>query len=203
MPDLAKDGVSHQTFDERYRSGEAPWEIGRPQPEVIRLAEGGFFTGRVLDIGCGTGENALMFAARGLDVFGIDQIESVIQIARDKARDRGLSARFSVHNALQLADLDETFDTVLDSAVFHGFSDSERPTYAASVASVLRPGGRMAMICFSDAETREGGPRRVSQKETRDTFSAGWAIDEIRPIRYDATLFDDGARCWLTLMRRV
>jgi len=119
MPDLAKDGVSQQTFDERYRSGEAPWEIGRPQPEVICLAEGGFFTGRVLDIGCGTGENALMLAARGLDVFGIDQIESVIQIARDKARDRGLSARFSVHNALQLADLGETFDTVLDSAVFH------------------------------------------------------------------------------------
>jgi len=203
MPDLAKDGVTIQTFDEIYRGGAAPWEVGRPQPEVLALAEGGLFTGRVLDIGCGSGENALMLAARGLTVLGIDQIESVIQQARDKAAARKLSAHFKVHDALNLAALGETFDTVLDSAVFHGFSDSERPRYAAGVASVLRIGGRMAMICFSEAETREGGPRRVTQKEIRDTFAAGWAIDEIRPIRYAAHLYGDGARCWLTLMRRV
>ena len=203
MPDLAKDGVTHQTFDERYRSGEAPWEIGRPQPEVVALADSGFFTGRILDIGCGTGENALMLAARGLDVFGIDQVESAVQSARDKAQQRRLSAQFKVHDALKLSDLATTYDTVLDSAVFHGFSDEQRPIYAAGIATVLRPGGRMAMICFSDAETREGGPRRVSQAEIRATFANGWAIEDIRPIRYHATLFDDGARCWLTSIRRI
>ena len=203
MPDLAKDGVTFQTFDEIYRGGVAPWEVGHPQPEVVALAEGGFFTGRVLDIGCGTGENALMLAARGLDVVAIDQIEPIVQQARDKAKQRGLSVQFKVHDALKLPALGETFDTVLDSAVFHGFSDAERPRYAAGAAAVLRPGGRMAMICFSEIETREGGPRRVSQREIRDTFSTGWAIDEIRPIRYAAHIFPDGARCWLTLMRRV
>lgn len=203
MPDLARDGVTRETFDEIYRGGAAPWEVGRPQPEVAALAEGGFFTGRVLDIGCGTGENALMLAARGLTVLRIDQIEPVIQEARDKAAARKLSVQFKVHDALNLTALGETFDTVLDSAVFHGFSDSERPRYAAGVASVLRPGGRMAMICFSEVETREGGPRRVTQQEIRDTFAHEWAIDEIRPIRYAAHIFPDGARCWLTLMRRV
>lgn len=203
MPNLAKDGVTYQTFDEIYRGGAPAWEVGRPQPEVVALAEGGFFTGRVLDIGCGTGENALMLASRGLDVLGIDQIEPAVQQARDKAAQRKLSTRFKVHDALNLVALGETFDTVLDSAVFHGFSDSERPRYATSIASVLRPAGRMAMICFSEAETREGGPRRVTQQEIRDTFSTGWAIDEIRPIRYAAHLYADGARCWLTLMRRV
>jgi len=203
MPDLAKDGVTQQTFDELYRDGAAAWEIGRPQPEVIRLADAGFFAGRILDIGCGTGENALMLTSRGLDVLGIDQIEPVVQCARAKAGDRGLAATFKVHDALMLQDLGLTFDTVLDSAVFHGFSDEQRPVYAASIAAVLRPGGRMAMICFSEAETRDGGPRRVSQQEIRDTFKGGWAIDEIRPIRYEAKLYGDGARCWLTLMRRT
>lgn len=203
MPDLAKDGVTIQTFDELYRGGTAAWEVGRPQPEVVALADGGFFTGRVLDIGCGTGENALMLSARGYDLLGIDQIESVVQQASGKAAERKLSAQFKVHDALNLATLGITFDTVLDSAVFHGFSDSERPRYAESVASVLRPGGRMAMICFSEHETREGGPRRVTQQEIRDTFAGGWAIDEIRPIRYAAHLYADGARCWLTLMRRT
>jgi len=81
-------------------AGQAPWEIGRPQPALRRLAEAGLLTGRVLDIGCGTGEHALMCAAMGLDATGIDAAPAAIGRAKHAAEQRGLAARFAVGDAL-------------------------------------------------------------------------------------------------------
>jgi len=92
----------HEDFDALY-SGTPPWDIGRPQPEFLELAEKGALVGRVLDVGCGTGEHALMAARVGLEATGIDAAPSAIAIAERKARDRGLTARFLVWDALQLA----------------------------------------------------------------------------------------------------
>src|SRR5919197_5557296 len=88
-------------FDALY-AGAPPWDIGRPQPAFLELADAGALQGRVLDVGCGTGEHALMAAARGLDATGIDAAPSAIAIAQAKARERGLSARFLVWDALDL-----------------------------------------------------------------------------------------------------
>ena len=78
-----------EIFEKAYQ-GEAPWDIGEPQPEIVRLAESGAIEGKVLDIGCGTGENALYLAERGHEVWGIDFIATAIERARDKAQQRGL-----------------------------------------------------------------------------------------------------------------
>jgi 2-polyprenyl-3-methyl-5-hydroxy-6-metoxy-1,4-benzoquinol methylase len=113
-PAGARTARSPGDFDALY-AATPPWDIGRPQPALLALAEAGALQGRVLDVGCGTGEHALMAAAGGLDATGIDAAPSAIAIAQAKARDRGLSARFLVWNALDLGSLDERFDTVLDS----------------------------------------------------------------------------------------
>jgi len=81
----------------------APWDIGSPQPTFVRLADEGRLTGRLLDAGCGTGENALLAASRGADVTGIDLAPTAIARARAKASERGLTARFEIADALDAA----------------------------------------------------------------------------------------------------
>ena len=79
-----------------------------------------------------------------------------------------------------------TFETVIDSGVFHVFDDDDRARYVASLASVLEPGGCLYLICFSDLQPGDFGPRRVSQDELRAAFSAGWNVTEIVPERFEA-----------------
>src|SRR5947209_3876526 len=95
-------------------ASKPPWDIGRPQPDFVELAEAGELRGHVLDVGCGTGEHALMAAGLGLPATGVDASPTAIAIAEGKARDRQLPARFLVWDALELPSLGEQFDTVLD-----------------------------------------------------------------------------------------
>src|SRR3954470_16853243 len=164
------------TFENAY-AGKAPWDIGKPQPAFVEAADR--VTGVVLDAGCGTGENALFLAERGHPVLGIDFLEAPIEEARRKAQERGLEAEFARMDALKLADLDRRFDSVIDSGLFHVFSDEDRARYVAGLAHVTRPGGRLFLLCFSDEEPGTQGPRRVSQAEIREAFSDGWEEEEI------------------------
>ena len=136
---------------------------------------------RVLDAGCGTGENALFFAGRGHKVTGIDFLDEPINRAKQKAAERGLTATFLVMDALALKHLPEVFDTVIDSGLFHVFSDEDRRRYVEGLATVLKPGGRLFLLCFSDEEPGTQGPRRVSKKELHDAFADGWAVESIEP----------------------
>lgn len=130
-----------QSWDASYVGGPAPWDIGRPQPAVVRLAAAGAFAGAVLDAGCGTGENALHLAALGLRVLGVDVAETAVSVARESAAARRLDADFVVADALHLDRLGRAFDTVLDCGLFHTFDRDERGDYATSLASVTSRGG--------------------------------------------------------------
>jgi SAM-dependent methyltransferase len=189
-------------FDAAYR-GTPPWEIGRPQPAFAELAEAGALRGRVLDVGCGTGEHALLAAARGLAAWGVDTSPAAIGIAERKAAERGLSARFAVHDALDLPALGERFDTVLDSALFHVFSDEDRARYAASLRDVVPPGGRYFMLCFSDRQPPGSGPRRVSRAEIGAAFADGWRVDAIDPVMLEVTADPSGVRAWRASLTRI
>ena len=149
---------------------------GPAQPAFVRLAGEGLLTGQVLDVGCGTGEQTLLAASSGAEALGVDVSPLAVKQARGKAAARGVKARFEVADALSLGDLGLTFDTVIDSGLFHVFDDDSRARYVASLASVLRPGGHLYLMCFSDRQPGEFGPRRVSQDELRAAFGAGWTI---------------------------
>ncbi len=189
-------------FNSMYE-GVPPWDIGRPQQEFIRLEEAGEIRGSVLDVGCGTGENALYLAGLGHAVWGIDSAPVAIEKAKAKARKRGLKAIFLFFDALKLQYLGRTFDTVIDSGLFHVFSDEERPVFVNSLASVLRPGGIYYMLCFSEHETGSWGPRRVTQAEIRETFQKGWKINYIREAMFESNVHDGGARAWLSSITRL
>jgi SAM-dependent methyltransferase len=195
------------TFESAY-AGQAPWDIGRPQKAFLDVADR--ITGSVLDAGCGTGENALFFAGRGQKVTGIDFLAEPITRARRKATERELSATFFVMDALALKDLPEVFDSVIDSGLFHVFSDEDRKRYVEGLASVLKPGGRLFLLCFSDEEPGTQGPRRVSKEELHDAFAKDWVIESIEPSRYevrpdlkDLTFSKGGPKAWFAVIRRV
>jgi SAM-dependent methyltransferase len=173
-------------------TGTPPWDIGRPQPAFVALAQTGAIRGRVLDAGCGTGEHALMAAELGLEVTGIDMATAAIEAARRKARDRCLRARFLIWDAFELAALDEQFDTVLDSGLFHVFHDDDRPRFVDNLRTVISAGGRYFMLCFSDLQPGGWGPRRVTQSEIRTSFSDGWRVDSIEPATFDITVDPHG-----------
>jgi len=198
---LRREGVSQARFRAAYADA-APWDIGRPQPAIVRLADAGVIRGSVLDVGCGTGDNALMMADRSHAVLGVDYVAVAVERANAKREARGSSAEFRVHDALQLGALGRRFDTIVDCGLFHTFSDRDRLQYVDSLAAVIERGGRLILMCFSEAETREGGPRRVTQAELREAFAGGWTIESIDPAHFDATIFEGGARAWLAVIRR-
>jgi SAM-dependent methyltransferase len=191
-------------WDASYQDGPPPWDIGRPQPAVVRLAAEGGFTGAVLDAGCGTGENALHLAALGLPVLGVDVAESAVAIARAKAADRGLDVAFAAADAFALEQLGRRFATVLDCGLFHTFDGEERPRYVASLASVTEPAGTLYVLCFSD-EGPDPGPHPVSQDVLRAAFNpgTGWTVAAIEPDRVQTSFHDHGAPAWLATIKRI
>ena len=196
--------LSGRPWDASYQDGPAPWDIGRPQPAIVRLASEGGFAGAVLDAGCGTGENALEVAALGLSVLGVDVAETALAIARAKAADRGVKVEFAAADALQLERLGRRFETVLDCGLFHTFDGDERPEYVASLASVTEHGGTLYVLCFSD-HGPDTGPHPISEEELRAAFapSIGWSVGTIEPDRVQTRFHEDGAPAWFATIKRV
>ena len=108
-----------------------------------------------------------------------------------------------VADALRLVDLGEQFDTVLDCGLFHVFDDDERQRYVDSLAAVVSPGGRYHMLCFSDRQPGDWGPRRVTQDEIRAAFGEGWEVESIEPTVIDLTWDPAGAVAWQVAARRT
>ncbi len=189
-------------FIEAYR-GTPPWDIGRPQPAFVQLLRDGDVVGPVLDAGCGTGENALFFAAEGLEVVGLDAVPAAVDAARRKAAARSLAAEFLVGDALELGGLGRRFATVTDCGLFHTFEDDERERFVTSLAAALAPGGRYFVLCFSELETLEGGPRRVTQAELHGTFDRPpFRVTSIAAAEMATNLDGGGRHAWLARVDR-
>ena len=209
-PDVGRPPTSHERmsgrpWDASYYDGPAPWDVGRPQPTVARLALEGRFTGAVLDAGCGAGENSLLVAALGLPVLGVDVAETALSMAREKAAERGIAAEFEWADALRLELLGRRFDTVLDCGLFHTFDGDERPEYVANLASVTGNGATLYVLCFSDVGP-DTGPHPVSRDELAAPFGpgSGWNVAAIEADRVLTRFHDDhGAPAWLATLKRI
>jgi SAM-dependent methyltransferase len=203
---VVSNSIDRATFENLY-AGPAPWDISKPKGEFVAVAAQ--VTGRILDAGCGTGDNALFFARRGHRVTGIDFVEEAVRRARAKATKQGLPVEFLVKDALTLADWGERFATVIDSGLFHVFSDDDRRRYVQGLARVLEPGGRLFLMCFSDEEPGTDGPRRVSRQELYDAFADGWEIESVQPARCElhpefteVKFSEGGPKMWFAVIRR-
>lgn len=176
--------VSGITFD------EVPWDIGEPQPELVRLEDSGGIRGEVLDIGCGPGDNAIFLASRGHRVTGADGSETAIGQARGRARAQGVAVEFTVADATSLQNLQQRYDTVLDSALYHCLPEESRTDYAAALHRVTNPGARLHLFCFADQGP--AFPVAVSRENLRTHIGAHWNIQDIALTRYLANLDEQG-----------
>ena len=196
--------MSGRPWDASYSDGLAPWNIGRPQPAFARLAATGQLAGPVLDCGCGTGENTLLVASLSLPVLGVDVAQTALAIARRKSIQRGIEAEFAAADALHLQRLKRTFQTVLDSGLFHTFDSTEQPQYVASLASVTDPGASLYVLCFSD-DGPDTGPHPVSRQTLTAAFNSasGWNIAAIMADRIHTRFHPGGAPAWFASIKRI
>jgi SAM-dependent methyltransferase len=179
-------------FEQAY-AGKAPWDIGKPQNSFVGAAEQ--IAGDVLDRGC--------------RVTGIDFLEEPIARAQAKAAAQGSQAQFLVKDALTLGEWNRRFDVIVDSGLFHVFNDDDRRTYVAGLHQVLKNGGKLFFMCFSDQEPGTLGPRRVTKPEIEQAFQQGWKILSIAPARFEirpdfteVAFSAGGARAWFVSVEK-
>lgn len=169
-----------------------PWDIGEEQPVVHTLEADGQITDEVLDIGCGPGENAIFLASRGYRVCGLDAAPTAIDIARDRARERGVDKdlEFAVADATDLGDYADRFTTVVDSALYHCFPEDQRHRYVTALHGACRPGALLHLVCFSDrVPDAFPGPYRIGEDNLRETLTgAGWAIRRLERSTYTTAM---------------
>jgi SAM-dependent methyltransferase len=136
-----------------YRFGRPPWDTGVTPPELVEVIEGPstLAPGRALDLGCGTGTNAVYLARHGWKATGVDFVPSAIARARQRAHAGGLNARFVAGDVTRLGDLGVVgpFDLVLDIGCFHGIPEALRSAYGDQVARATAPGATLLMFAFA------------------------------------------------------
>ena len=123
--------------------------------------------------------------------------------ARVKAETRGLAVRFEVCSALDLPSLGATFDTALDSGLFHVLGDADRVAFAQSLRAVMLQGGIFYLLCFNDLQPGHWGPRRISQDEIRAVFATGWRVVTIEPTKFELRTATQGALAWLACIAAI
>ncbi|CAF5026458.1 unnamed protein product [Rotaria sp. Silwood1] len=208
------EGFPQEFFFRISGTGEGHWEIERPQSAIIKLVEQGIFHGEILDIGCGIGDNAIYIAShtKNVNITDMDLVPKAIEVAREKAQKSNVNIQFEAIDIL--SDISKTnlkqnfYDIILDSAVFHIFSNNDRQRYIKNLEYLIKPDGLYIQLCFSEKEIREGGPRRIKQSDLEELFSLknGWIIESIEDSIYESTsagrLGLDG-RAYLSLSRRT
>ena len=195
-------GENLNSTKESYES-IAPWDISEPQPAIMWLEEKGEIGDTVLDIGCGTGQNALFLSEKGYNVTAIDLNPKMIEIGEERARKRNLKIDFQVYDLFELINYSKKFDTVIDSSVFHMFSDSKRKSLETNIRSILKDEGRYHMLVFSDKEPEGYGPRRIKKKDIRDTFYDGWEVYRIKEAKIGINIMKGWSWGWLASILKI
>lgn len=171
-------GPLTEVYDAAY-AGVPNWDISRPQRAFVWFAEAGLVRDPVLDVGCGTGELSLYLARRSHRVLGIDISAQAIRQAREKARWRGIETSLLVADAVQLPTLARAglrFRTVVDCGMFHVLGDTERDRYVDGLATVLRPGGTVAVL--GDMRRDPRNIYGISPAEVRHRFAGErWRVE--------------------------
>jgi cyclopropane fatty-acyl-phospholipid synthase-like methyltransferase len=157
-----------------------PWDTGITPPELLRLIEEEQIPpGRALDLGCGTGTNAIYLAQHGFEVVGVDFVAKAIAQAREKAHQADVSVTFYVGDVSDLAFLgDQQFDLVVDIGCFHSIPRERRTAYVSSLAAHTRPGSRYLLYAFQPKKFlfREMG---LTREEVEALFQPAFGIDKV------------------------
>jgi SAM-dependent methyltransferase len=189
-------------WNDRYATGDVPWDSGKADHNLIEVVRAKLAQpGRTLDVGCGTGTNALWLAEQGFDVLGIDI--SPLAIEKARAKPAQAKCRFEVLDFLKAEPAGGPFDFVFDRGVLHVFDEADdRARFAGHVARLLAPKGRwLSLIGSTEGPPREVGPPRRSGREVMAAIEPSLEILELRSIEFDIER-EVPPKAWLCLSRR-
>ncbi len=190
-----------EAMRQRYASGETPWDTGRPSHELVRVLDAGLLPGRtVLEMGCGSGTNALEFARRGYRVTAVDLIDRPVATARERAHQAGLAVDFRVGDLTKI-DLGGPYDVLFDLGLYHGIRHRLLPEFLSTLGRVTRPGSRWLSVAGNAREVSERGPPVVSEEEFRRELGSLFRFVEVREFRMDLAP-DFQPLAWSILMER-
>jgi SAM-dependent methyltransferase len=193
--------MAHPSWNESYASGQLPWDTGHPEPMLVEfVSSGAVGPCPTLEIGAGTGTNAIWMAERGFDVLGVDVSPLAVEQAQAKMEGRALRCRFAALDFLADARPAGPFQFVFDRGCFHVFDEpSERERFAAHVATTLAPAGLwLSMIGSTEGPPREFGPPRRSAREVILAIEPALEIVELRSAEFLA----HGSQAWFCVSRK-
>ena len=189
-------------FAESYKKGETPWDSGTPSPELLRVLDNGQLKGKtLLEIGCGTGTNAVELARRGFEVTAIDPVEQAVAASREKAKKANVKINFRVADAIK-DDLGGPYDVLFDRGVYHYLRKIDLLRFQAMLKKVTRPGSLYFSLAGNAREQTEYGPPRVHEHEIRAELESLFEIIELRETRFTTDKLDFKPLAWAILMRR-
>ncbi|MCC6740601.1 MAG: class I SAM-dependent methyltransferase [Planctomycetia bacterium] len=188
-------------WNERYAAeAPPPWDTGTPDPLLVGMVESrAILPGRTLEVGCGTGTNAVFLAERGFDVLGVDIAPLAIERARERAKGR---CRFETADFLATVPAGGPFAFVFDRGCFHAFDEAdERERFARNVAAALGEGGVwLSLVGSTEGPPREAGPPRRSARDIANAVEPWLEIVELRAAEFGAS--GEDFRSWVCLARR-
>jgi 2-polyprenyl-3-methyl-5-hydroxy-6-metoxy-1,4-benzoquinol methylase len=190
-------------WEERYEKKNTPWDTGRPDIHLMNLFAGWpKCGGKVLEVGCGTGTNAMWMAEQGLQVTGMDISSAAIEQAKQRAADKGLTCRFFAEDFLACQIEGRQFSLLVDRACFHVMgNDERRRLFVSQAAACLEPGGLWFCMAGNSDQLADGeGPPRLSATQICAAAEPAFEILRLETCQFDSKL-PQAMRFWLCLMR--
>ena len=190
-------------WDAVYREGIPPWESGAPSGELVRvLDEGVVRPGSALEVGCGTGADAVYLSRRGFEVTAVDSAPTAVDRARTRAELEGVTVRLVLDDVFHFAHTSETFDFVYDAGFYHFLRRVDLERFLDMLWRVTRPGSLYLALAGSTEESAPSGPPRVSEEEIRSELGRLFEFVHLRPFRFESPKRREGYLGWSCLLKR-
>jgi len=190
-------------WDTLYRQSTPPWETGRPAAELVRVVNQRILRPMpTLELGCGTGADAVFLAKRGFEVTAVDFSPTAIERARTRAEQSGAVLRIVLDDVFEFAAHCGPVDLVYDSGFYHSVRRTELDRFLDLLWRLTRPGSLYFTLAGSADETAEGGPPQVSEEEIHLELGRLFDFVHLCPFRFESPLRKEGYLGWSCLMRR-
>jgi SAM-dependent methyltransferase len=191
-------------WEGRYREGQTPWDTGQPSSELQRVvAAEKIAPCGALELGCGTGTNAVWLAQQGFDVTGLDLSPLAIERARQRAADAGVRVEFLAANLLQSVPVQGPFRFFFDRGCYHAVRRIDARPYFENVERLTEPGALGLVLAGNAREPGQPGPPVVTEEEIRAEWGRGFEVVALREFRFDETAGVPGRPLgWSCLVRR-
>jgi cyclopropane fatty-acyl-phospholipid synthase-like methyltransferase len=191
-----------QMFAGAYAKGMKPWDSGEVSAELIRVLDAGLLPGKtLLEIGCGTGTNAIELARRGYDVTAVDFVNQAVEMAREKIAAAKVNVKLKVADALK-DDLGGPYDVLFDRGVYHSLRKLDLKKFQQVLEKISRKGTRWLTLAGNAKEVTEYGPPRVHEQEFRAELGGLFNFLEVREFRFGTDKEDFRPLGWSILMER-